>query len=212
MDAQNPDIQAAARIRVDLQQVADLVPMGSRVLDVGCGDGTLLAYLTRFKQVDGRGLELSMANVRAAVAHGLPVIQGNLETDLKDYPSNAFDYVILSQTLQATTNPRAVLEEMLRVGRRAIVSFPNFGHWRVRLSVMFGGRMPVTNMLSDAWFDTPNIHLCTVLDFIDLCRLMHVQIEMGFALDAMGRRLGFAATDRRANLFSEQALFVITRP
>ncbi|MBY0511331.1 MAG: methionine biosynthesis protein MetW [Rhodospirillaceae bacterium] len=212
MQGPNITANAAPRIRVDLQQVADLVPAGSRVLDVGCGDGTLLAYLTRFKQVDGRGLELSMAKVRAAVAQGLPVIQGNLETDLKDYPTGAFDYVILSQTLQATTHPRAVMEELLRVGRRAIVSFPNFGHWRVRLSVMFGGRMPVTPMLSDAWFETPNIHLCTVLDFIDLCRLMHVQIEMGFALDAMGQRLGFAATAKRANLFSEQALFVLTRP
>jgi methionine biosynthesis protein MetW len=213
VNIQNPAIaNAAPRIRVDLQQVADLVPAGSRVLDVGCGDGTLLAYLTRFKQVDGRGLELSMAKVRAAVAQGLPVIQGNLETDLKDYPTGAFDYVILSQTLQATTHPRAVMEELLRVGRRAIVSFPNFAHWRVRLSVMFGGRMPVTPMLSDKWFETPNIHLCTVLDFIDLCRIMHVQIEMGFALDAMGQRLGFAATAKRANLFSEQALFVLTRP
>ncbi len=202
---------AAPRIRVDLQQVADLVPPGSRVLDVGCGDGTLLAYLTRFKQVDGRGLELSMARVRAAVTHGLPVIQGNLETDLKDYPSGAFDFVILSQTLQATHNPRAVMEELLRIGRRAIVSFPNFGHWRVRLSVMFGGRMPFTPMLSDAWFETPNIHLCTVLDFIDLCRLMGVRIEAGFALDATGQRRGFAATGKRANLFSEQALFVLTR-
>jgi methionine biosynthesis protein MetW len=204
-------VQDSARIRIDLQHVADLVPAGSRVLDVGCGDGTLLAYLTRSKQVDGRGLELSMARVRAAVSHGLPVIQGNLETDLKDYPTGAFDYVILSQTLQATHNPRAVMEELLRIGRRAIVSFPNFGHWRVRLSVMFGGRMPVTTMLSDAWFDTPNIHLCTVQDFIDLCRLMKVRIEAGFALDAMGQRLGFAATDGRANLLSEQALFVLTR-
>ena len=201
----------APRIRVDLQQVADLVPAGSRVLDVGCGDGTLLAYLTRFKQVDGRGLELSMARVRAAVSQGLPVIQGNLETDLTDYPAGAFDYVILSQTLQATHNPRAVMEELLRVGRRAIVSFPNFGHWRVRMSVMFGGRMPVTSTLSDAWFDTPNIHLCTVQDFIDLCRIMQVRIEAGFALDAMGQRLGFAATSKRANLLSEQALFVLTR-
>lgn len=201
----------APRIRIDLQHVADLVAVGSRVLDVGCGDGTLLAYLTRFKQVDGRGLELSMARVRTAVSHGLPVIQGNLETDLKDYPTGAFDYVILSQTLQATHNPRAVMEQLLRIGRRAIVSFPNFGHWRVRMSVMFGGRMPVTAMLSDAWFDTPNIHLCTVQDFIDLCGLMKVRIEAGFALDAMGQRLGFAATDARANLLSEQALFVLTR-
>ncbi len=209
--ALQPAHNSAPRIRIDLQHVADLVPPGSRVLDVGCGDGTLLAYLTRFKHVDGRGLELSMARVRAAVSQGLPVIQGNLETDLKDYPANAFDYSILSQTLQATHNPRAVMEELLRIGRRAIVSFPNFGHWRVRMSVMFGGRMPVTDMLSDAWFDTPNIHLCTVQDFIDLCRLMNVRIEAAIALNAMGQRLGFAATDARANFFSEQALFVLTR-
>jgi methionine biosynthesis protein MetW len=199
------------RIRIDLQQVADLVPAGSRVLDAGCGDGTLLAYLTRFKQVDGRGLELSMARVRAAVSQGLPVIQGNLETDLKDYPAGAFDYVILSQTLQATHNPRAVMEELLRIGRRAIVSFPNFGHWRVRMSVMFGGRMPVTPTLADRWFDTPNIHLCTVLDFLDLCRIMGVRIEQSFALDRLGQRRSFAATGHRANLFSEQALFVLMR-
>lgn len=199
------------KLRVDLQQVADLVPAGARVLDVGCGDGTLLAYLTRFKQVDGRGLELEMARVRAAVSQGLPVIQGNLETDLVDYPSSAFDYVILSQTLQATHNPRFVMEELLRIGRRAIVSFPNFGHWRVRMSVMFGGRMPMTSTLSDSWFDTPNIHLCTVADFIDLCGLMNVRIERGYALDTLGQKLGFAATSRRANLLSEQALFVLTR-
>lgn len=199
------------RIRIDLQQVADLVPPGSRVLDIGCGDGTLLAYLKDFKQVDGRGLELSMAKVRAAVSQGLPVIQGNLETDLSDYPMGAFDYVVLSQTLQATHNPQKVIEEMLRVGQRAIVSFPNFGHWRVRLSVMFGGHMPVTPTLGDAWFDTPNIHLCTILDFVDLCRAMNIRIEHGFALDALGRQRRFSATNVLANLFSEQALFVLAR-
>jgi methionine biosynthesis protein MetW len=199
------------RIRVDLQQVADLIPAGSRVLDVGCGDGTLLAYLAAFKHIDGRGMELSMARVRAAVSQGLPVIQGNLETDLKDYPTGAFDYAVLSQTLQATHNPRAVVEELLRIGKRAIVSFPNFGHWRVRLSVMFGGRMPVTPTLAESWFDTPNIHLCTILDFVDLCRTAGIKIEASFALDAMGQRLGFTATGRRANLLSEQALFVLTR-
>ena len=203
--------RSAPHLRVDLQQVADLVAPASRVLDVGCGDGTLLAYLGAQKQVDGRGLELSMARVRAAVSQGLSVIQGNLETDLKDYPSGAFDYVILSQTLPATHRPQAVLEEMLRIGRKAIISFPNFGHWRVRLSLLFGGRMPVTTTLSDAWFDSPNIHLCTILDFIDLCRGTGIRIESGLALDGQGQPYGFTALSARANLFSEQAVFVLAR-
>lgn len=198
-------------IRVDLQHVADLVVPKSRLLDVGCGDGALLAYLKIFKQVDGRGLELSMSKVRAAVSQGLPVIQGNLETDLADYPTGAFDYVVLSQTLQATHNPRLVLEELLRIGTRAIVSFPNFGYWRVRLSLLFGGRMPMTGVLANPWFDTPNIHLCTISDFIDLARTMNIKIEQSFALDKMGRRQGFEATEGKANLLSEQALFVLTR-
>jgi methionine biosynthesis protein MetW len=211
MNSHSAALAGAPRLRIDLQQVADLVPQKARVLDAGCGDGTLLAYLGTFKQVDGRGLELSMARVRAAVTQGLSVIQGNLETDLKDYPTSAFDYVILSQTLQATHRPQAVLEEMLRVGRRAIVSFPNFGHWRVRLSLLFRGRMPMTRTLADAWFDSPNIHLCTILDFVDLCRDMGVKIESGFALDGQGRRRGFSVLGNRANLFSEQAVFVLTR-
>jgi len=201
----------APNIRVDLQHVADLVPPGARLLDVGCGDGALLAYLKTFKQVDGRGLELAMSKVRAAVAHGLPVIQGNLETDLADYPAGAFDVVVLSQTLQATHNPSIVLDELLRIGRRVIVSFPNFGHWRVRLSLLLGGRMPVTKTLSDTWFDTPNIHLCTIADFVALCTAQNIRIEASHALDDLGRRRGFSATARRANLFSEQALFVLER-
>ncbi len=204
-------MSAPQNIRVDLQHVADLVVPKSRLLDVGCGDGALLAYLKIFKQVDGRGLELSMSKVRAAVSQGLPVIQGNLETDLADYPTGAFDYVVLSQTLQATHNPRLVLEELLRIGTRAIVSFPNFGYWRVRLSLLFGGRMPVTGVLANPWFDTPNIHLCTISDFIDLARTMNIKIEQSFALDQMGRRQGFDATEGKANLLSEQALFVLTR-
>ncbi|MGE3332123.1 MAG: methionine biosynthesis protein MetW [Rhodospirillaceae bacterium] len=204
-------MSAPQNIRVDLQHVADLVVPKSRLLDVGCGDGALLAYLKIFKQVDGRGLELSMSKVRAAVSQGLPVIQGNLETDLADYPTGAFDYVVLSQTLQATHNPRLVLEELLRIGTRAIVSFPNFGYWRVRLSLLFGGRMPVTGVLANPWFDTPNIHLCTISDFIDLARTMNIKIEQSFALDQMGRRQGFEATAGKANLLSEQALFVLTR-
>lgn len=198
-------------IRVDLQHVADLVAPRARLLDIGCGDGALLAHLKHAKQVDGRGLELSMAKVRAAVSQGLPVIQGNLETDLADYPDGAFDFVVLSQTLQATHNPRIVLEDLLRIGKRAIVSFPNFGHWRVRLSLLFGGRMPVTGLLANPWFDTPNIHLCTISDFIALTRSTNIAIEQSYALDEMGRRMGYAATARRANLGAPQALFVLTR-
>jgi methionine biosynthesis protein MetW len=199
------------RMRVDLQLVADLVTPGSRVLDVGCGDGALLAHLVASKQADARGLEISMARVRAAVSHGLSVIHGNLETDLKDYPDGAFDYAILSQTLQATHNPREVLGDLLRIGRRAIVSLPNFGHWRIRLSLLMRGRMPMTPTLPDRWFETPNIHLCTLSDFADLCRAMNVRIEKGFALSTNGRVQQVDATGWLANLFSEQAVFVLTR-
>src|SRR5512147_2398001 len=156
----------ARRIRVDLQLIADMVKPGTRVLDVGCGDGSLLDYLVHFKQVDGRGIELSQAGVNACVASGLSVIQGDADTDLSDYPENAFDYVILSQTLQAVRRPRVVLENMLRIGRHAVVSFPNFGHWKIRLQLGFGGHMPSTDNLPYAWWDSPNIHFCTIKDFV----------------------------------------------
>ncbi len=198
-------------IRVDLQLVADQIKPGSRVLDVGCGDGMLLAYLRDVKQVDGRGLELSMARVSAAVGAGLAVIHGDLEMDLQHYPANAFDYVILSQTLQATHNPRKVLEDLLRVGRHAVVSFPNFGHWSVRLALLLSGRMPSTPTLPDQWYDTANIHLCTVKDFVSLVNDLGVIIEAGFALNGKGQRRSYNATGRVANLFSEQALFVLGR-
>lgn len=198
-------------IRVDLQLVADQIDPGSRVLDVGCGDGMLLAYLRDFKQTDGRGLELSMSRVRGAVREGLAVVQGDLETDLKNYPASAFDYVILSQTLQATHNPREVLEDLLRLGSKAVVSFPNFGHWKVRLALLLRGRMPSTPTLPDSWYDTANIHLCTIKDFLDLVKDLGVTIEEGYALDGHGQKLGYSATGRLANLFSEQALFVLAR-
>lgn len=199
------------RIRVDLQLVADQIKMGSRVLDVGCGDGMLLSYLRDYKQVDGRGLELSMARVSAAVRDGLAVIQGDLESDLKNYPANTFDYVILSQTLQATHNPKEVLEDLLRLGKHAVVSFPNFGHWRVRLGLLWSGRMPATPTIPDQWYNTANIHLCSIKDFVSLVKELGVTIEAGFALNGEGQRRGFAAMGRMANLFSEQALFVLGR-
>lgn len=200
----------AASIRVDLQLIADMVSPRSRVLDLGCGEGILLDYLDRFKQVDGRGLELSMAGVRAAVAHGLSVIQGDVDTDLKDYPSGAFDYVILSQTLQATRDPKGVLEHMLRIGRRAIVSFPNFGHWRVRLSLLRHGRMPVTETLTYQWYDTPNIHFCTIRDFLVLCEQSGIVVERSISLDSKGSTR-FDAGGRLANLLGEQAVFLLAK-
>lgn len=200
-----------ASIRVDLQLVADQIKVGSRVLDVGCGDGMLLAYLRDFKQVDGRGLELSMARVSSAVREGLAVIQGDLEADLKHYPADAFDYVILSQTLQATHNPKRVLEGLLRLGTHAVVSFPNFGHWKVRLALLLTGRMPSTPTLPESWYDTENIHLCTIKDFLSLVDELGVTIEAGFALDGHGQKRNYKATGWLANIFSEQAMFVLRR-
>jgi methionine biosynthesis protein MetW len=194
-------------IRVDLQLIADMVAPDSRVLDIGCGDGALLDYLAHFKRVDGRGMELSQDGVNACVANGLSVIQGDADTDLRAFPDGAFDYVILSQTLQATRDPRGVLYQMLRVGKHAIVSFPNFGFWRVRLRLVFGGRMPNTEALPYSWYDTPNIHLCTIDDFGALCGELSVTIERKIALGATGQPIASAL----ANLRAEQALFLLRR-
>ncbi|MDF3075218.1 MAG: hypothetical protein K0S54_2885 [Alphaproteobacteria bacterium] len=203
-------VQRRGAIRVDLQLIADMVDAKSRVLDIGCGDGALLEYLVHFKQVDGRGMELSQQGVNACVGNGLAVIQGDADTDLRAYPDGAFDYVILSQTLQATRDPRGVLQQMLRVGRRAVVSFPNFGYWRVRLGLLLNGRMPTTQTLPYSWYDTPNIHLCTIRDFLDMSASAGVEIERMIALGKDGRRVG-SAVDLPAliNWRAEQAVFLL---
>jgi methionine biosynthesis protein MetW len=198
--------------RVDLLLVAAMVDSGSRVLDVGCGDGQLLRLLATSRSVDARGLEISQSGVNQCVATGLSVIQGDADTDLVDYPDDAFDYVILSQTLQATRQPKAVLEHMLRIGRRAIVSFPNFGHWRIRGQILFNGKMPMTETLSYRWYDTPNIHFCTIRDFIDLVDLIGAQIERAVALDRFGNKMQVRAPWWVWNLFGEQAVFILRRP
>jgi methionine biosynthesis protein MetW len=198
-------------VRIDLSLIADMVEPGARVLDIGCGDGALLDLLATRRGVDGRGIELSREGVSDCVARGLAVIQGDADTDLGDYPDDAFDYVILSQTIQATRAPRRVLEQMLRVGRRAIVSFPNFGHWRIRAELAFRGRMPVTDNLPEAWYDTPNIHFCTIRDFVRLCDEVGAVTERAAALDAAGREVGVKAPWWFWNLFGQQAVFLLRR-
>ena len=175
--------------RVDLLLVADMVAKDAKVLDVGCGDGELLRLLGETRNVDGRGIELSREGVNECVAKGLAVVQGDADTDLADYPRDGFDYVILSQTLQATRRPRVVLEHMLRIGRHAVVSFPNFGHWKIRLQVGLGGHMPATDNLPYAWWDTPNIHFCTIKDFRALCDASGAKIEKAVALRATGSEM-----------------------
>lgn len=203
--------ERADRTRVDLALIADMVTPHARVLDVGCGTGDLLAMLRDSKGVDARGVEISQAGVNASVTRGLSVVQGDADTDLVDYPTDGFDYVILSQTLQATRQPAKVLDEMLRIGSRAIVSFPNFGHWRIRWSLLIGGRMPVTGKLDHPWHSTPNIHLCTVRDFEDLVRSLGITIERAVMVDGKGRAKAMTPGSRQANLTAEQAIFVLSR-
>jgi methionine biosynthesis protein MetW len=202
---------ALANLRGDLQLAANMIEGGSRVLDIGCGEGELLAYLTQWKSVDARGMEISQNGVNACVRHGLSVIQGDADHELQDYPSDSFDYVVLSQTLQATYRPRTVLEHLVRIGRHAIVSFPNFAHWRMRLGLLTRGRMPITPFLGHTWYDTPNIHFCTVLDFGDLCDDMGVTIERSVTLDRLGRPFRLNPRAGLANLLAEQALFLLRR-
>lgn len=202
---------ALSSLRGDLRLAADMIANGSRVLDVGCGEGELLAYLTQWKNVDARGMEIGQSGVNACVRHGLSVIQGDADHDLQDYPSDSFDYVVLSQTLQATYHPRTVLEHMVRIGKHAIVSFPNFAHWRMRIGLLTRGRMPITPFLGHSWYDTPNIHFCTVLDFGDLCDEMGVQIERSLTLDRLGRPFRLNPRAGLANLLAEQALFLLRR-
>jgi methionine biosynthesis protein MetW len=204
-------LRAGETSRVDLLLIAEMVKPGARVLDVGCGDGTLLRLLAEKRDVEGRGIELSQVGVNSCVARGLSVIQGDADTDLVHYPDLAFDYAILSQTIQATYSPRHVLEQLLRIGKRAIVSFPNFGHWRVRAGLMFGGRMPKTDNLPERWYDTPNIHLCTIKDFRGLCEDIGAKVERAVALNAYGRKLGVSMPTFAQNLFGEQAVFLLWR-
>lgn len=192
-------------LTVRLQQVADQVPVGATVLDVGCSDGRLLAHLRDEKQVDGRGIELNPGRVALAVARGLSVVQGDATRDLAAFPDKSVDLAILSETLQAMDRPALVLSELVRIGRRAVVAFPNFGHWQVRLSLMLTGRMPVTKNLPTSWDETENIHLCTVADFLALAG------DMGLTIERQAYLSDEKPISAWPNLRADHALFVLRK-
>ena len=193
-------------LRTDLAVIAENVAQGCRVLDIGCGDGALMAALRDTRDVDARGLEIDAHNVASAVARGLSVIQGDADIDLAGYPDGSFDYAILSQTLQTARAPDLVLDHLLRIGRRAFVSFPNFAHWRVRLSLLWGGRMPVTRQLPESWYDTPNIHHVTIDDFRAFVKARGITVEDAWFLS--GEKCTGAGG---ANLLAEHAVFLLRR-
>lgn len=200
--------------RLDLKHIASLVPEGARVLDVGCGEGELLAMLRDTRGAYARGLELSREGVSASVAKGLSVVQGDADTDLSEYPAGGFDYVILTRTVQAVRRPDVTLADALRIGTRAIVSFPNFGYWRVRASLLAKGRMPVSRALPDRWYETENIHLCTIADFADLCRDRGWTIEQAFSASRGRAPKAFNPSGPSLavrNLIAEESIFILTR-
>ncbi|KRT74495.1 MAG: methionine biosynthesis protein (MetW) [Deltaproteobacteria bacterium CSP1-8] len=194
--------------RIDHSVILDLIPAGTKVLDLGCGDGSLLVKLVRQKGVTGRGIEISEEGVRACIAKGLTVLQGDIDQGLRDYPDGSFDYVVLNQTLQAVKKPDVVLSEMLRVGKKGIVGFPNFAYWKMRAYLFTFGRMPKTEFLPFEWYDTPNIHFCSVLDFTEYCAKNGVTIEKTVYLST--DRGGRVLRGVRPNLFAENAVFLLS--
>ncbi|MBR72943.1 MAG: methionine biosynthesis protein MetW [Rhodospirillaceae bacterium] len=202
---------SSSSIRGDFRLIADIVQPGSRVLDIGCSDGTLLELLEKEKNVDGKGIEISPEGVNASVRRGLSVIQGDANTDLYDYPSDAFDYVILGQTLPAIHHPREILLELLRIGTHAIVSIPNAGYWRYRLHLLIQGRIPIQESDDTTWWSTANIHPCTIRDFVNLCKKDGHLILSGFQINSRGRAVKFLGTGSLANLFGAQAIFLLSR-
>lgn len=199
------------KMRVDLALIAGMIAPKARVLDIGCSDGALIEHLFRTKQCDARGLDLDMGAVTQAVTRGLPAMQGDADTDLTAYPDNAFDYVVLSRTLQAVEQPREVLRQMLRIGTHAIVSFPNFGHWTLRLKLLVTGRAPMTSTWNRPWYETPNIHPCSISDFFALCETDGYKVEEWLAVDEAGALTPWRRSQALANLFGGQGLFLLRK-
>ncbi len=198
-------------MKQEFKIIADNIENNTRVLDVGCGDGVLMEYLKQEKNIDVRGLEISKDKVQTCISKGLTVIEGNAEIDLKQFPNNSFDYVVLSQTLQAFLNPEIVINELLRVGKRAIVTIPNFGFWKVRLHLLFKGTMPVTKTLPDEWYNTPNLHMCTIKDFVKFSKTMNFKIFKSIALNNMNTTKIDKSNLFFKNLFSELGIFLIEK-
>ena len=197
-------------MKKEFKVIADLLPNNTRVLDVGCGDGSLMNFLVKKKNIEVRGLELEKNNVQACIYKGLPVIQGNAETELYQFPNQSFDYVVLSQTLQAFYNPDKVLKELLRIGKSVIISIPNFGYWKVRTSLLFFGKMPITKALPNAWYNTPNLHMCTIKDLFNYCDEQNIKIKKVIGVNEDRTSLIKKSNLEIKNFFSKVGIFLIS--
>ena len=196
-------------MKKEFKVIADLLPSNTRVLDVGCGDGSLMNLLVREKNIEVRGLELDQNNVQECIYKGLSVIQGDAETELYQFPAQSFDYVILSQTLQAFYKPDKVLKELLRIGKSVIVSIPNFGYWKVRISLLFFGKMPMTKSLPNTWYNTPNLHMCTIKDLFNYCEDQNIFIKKVIGINENNTSLIKNSNLEMKNLFSKLGIFLI---
>ena len=197
------------KMKKEFKVIADLLPNNTRVLDVGCGDGSLMSLLDEEKQIEVRGLELNQENVQECIHKGLPVIQGNAETELHQFPDKSFDYVVLSQTLQAFYEPEKVLRNLLRIGKSVVISIPNFGFWKVRIKLLFFGEMPVTKTLPNTWYNTPNLHMCTIKDLFNFCDEKKIIIKKAVGVNENKTSIIKKSNLEIKNLFSKVGIFLI---